>query len=751
MDFSSSVAPGEAMGLVGESAAASRPWRSPSCATSASIGRIVGGSIRFKGRDLGTMSDAELRQIRGSEIAMIYQEPMASLNPAMKVGRQLMEVPMIHEGASEAEAYAQALRVVEAVRLPDPKRIIGSYPHQLSGGQQQRIVIAMALMSKPALLILDEPTTALDVTVEAGIVELVKDLGREFGTSMIFICHNLGLVLETCDRICVMYSGEAVETGPIAEVFDRCATPIPRACSAPSRCPAPTAPATRWSPIPGQFPCPTSVRRAATSARAAAISSPGRCDAIEIPMEPVTPTHATRCIRWNEIDWARPPPPAKTAAARRRSARWCSTVDDLQEILRGRRQRALRRRHPRRQGQRVRHLRGARGRDPGHRRRVRLRQVDPRQGAARPRDRDRRHHHPRQQGDRRTRRSSCATSAPSPRSRWSSRTPSTPSTPAMSVGGQIIRALEKFGVGTSNAERAGADVRAPRPRQAAPRLRRPHAAPALRRPEAAHRHRPRLRRRPAGRRRRRAGLRPRRLGAGRGHRASDRHPARPTARRMLFISHDLGIVRYLADRVMVMYLGHVVEIGTTDQVFAPPYHPYTEALLSAIPIADTSVVKEHIVLEGDIPSAVEPAARLPLPDPLPAQAPGAGQPLRHRGSPLPRARPRPPRPVPPAGRGPRHDAAGDPRPRGARPRGFHTALKPGEQSFSGQQAENKQRNNARTCAHISRQRPRPAPSARAPAARSRGGAAGGRAGARCPPRPAPVRPPPAPPSGRRSR
>ena len=236
-------------------------------------GRIVGGSIRFKGRDLVTMPDAELRQIRGSEIAMIYQEPMASLNPAMKVGRQLMEVPMIHEGASAAEARAQALRVVEAVRLPDPARILGSYPHQLSGGQQQRIVIAMALMSKPSLLILDEPTTALDVTVEAGIVDLVKDLGREFGTSMLFISHNLGLVLETCDRICVMYSGEAVETGPIAEVFDEMRHPYTQGLfrSIPLPGADKTTPAAdRRSPATS--PCPTSARPAATSGRAAATS-----------------------------------------------------------------------------------------------------------------------------------------------------------------------------------------------------------------------------------------------------------------------------------------------------------------------------------------------------------------------------------------------------------------------------------------------------------------------------------------------
>ncbi len=144
---------------------------------------------------------------------MIYQEPMASLNPAMKIGQQLMEVPMIHEGVSKEEAWKRALEVVADVRLPDPERILKAYPHQLSGGQQQRIVIAMALMSKPALLILDEPTTALDVTVEAAVVDLVKDLGKKYGTSMLFISHNLGLVLDTCNRLCVMYSGEAVETG----------------------------------------------------------------------------------------------------------------------------------------------------------------------------------------------------------------------------------------------------------------------------------------------------------------------------------------------------------------------------------------------------------------------------------------------------------------------------------------------------------------------------------------------------------
>ncbi|TKB38963.1 MAG: ABC transporter ATP-binding protein, partial [Mesorhizobium sp.] len=221
MDFSCTVMPGEAMGIVGESGCGKSTVSLGIMRDLSNIGKIVGGRIKFQGRDMGEMSDEELRAIRGNKIAMIYQEPMASLNPAMKVGQQLMEVPLIHDKVSKEEAHNRALEMVRAVKLPDPERMMRSYPHQLSGGQQQRIVIAMALLSKPALLLLDEPTTALDVTVEAGIVELVKGLGQKFGTSMIFVSHNLGLILETCDKITVMYSGEAVETGKIEDVFDR--------------------------------------------------------------------------------------------------------------------------------------------------------------------------------------------------------------------------------------------------------------------------------------------------------------------------------------------------------------------------------------------------------------------------------------------------------------------------------------------------------------------------------------------------
>jgi peptide/nickel transport system ATP-binding protein len=256
MDFSCKVMPGEAMGLVGESGCGKSTVALAVMRDLGKNGKIVGGTIKFKGRDLTNMSEEELRHIRGSEIAMIYQEPMASLNPAMKIGKQLAEVPMIHEGVSAEEALKRALEVIKDVRLPDPQRILNSYPHQLSGGQQQRIVIAMALMSKPALLILDEPTTALDVTVEAAVVDLVKDLGEKYGTSMLFISHNLGLVLDVCDRLCVMYSGEAVETGAVADVFDRMQHPYTQALFRSIPLPGADKNSRPLISIPGNFPLP---------------------------------------------------------------------------------------------------------------------------------------------------------------------------------------------------------------------------------------------------------------------------------------------------------------------------------------------------------------------------------------------------------------------------------------------------------------------------------------------------------------
>jgi len=218
-DVSFAIGPGEAYGLVGESGCGKSTIALAVMRALPSTMSVTAGRIVFEGKGIDLLSDGELRRVRGNRAAMIYQDPMSSLNPVMPIGEQLIEVPILHRAMERGAAWTRAVAMLEEVRLPDAAAIMKRYPHQLSGGQQQRVVIAMALMAEPALLIMDEPTTGLDVTIEAAILELVRDLRAKFGAAVLFISHNLGTVARICDRIGVLYAGRLIETGTLRSVF----------------------------------------------------------------------------------------------------------------------------------------------------------------------------------------------------------------------------------------------------------------------------------------------------------------------------------------------------------------------------------------------------------------------------------------------------------------------------------------------------------------------------------------------------
>jgi peptide/nickel transport system ATP-binding protein len=183
-------------------------------------GKIVGGEIHFRGRNLLDLSEDEMRSVRGREISMIFQEPMTSLNPVFRIGDQMMEVITLHQKLNRSRSFEKAVEMLERVHIPDPRRVIQQYPHQLSGGMRQRAMIAMELSCHPFLLIADEPTTALDVTIQAQILTLIKEMKKELHTSILLITHDLGIVAEMCDRVAVMYAGSMVEQATAEEIFE---------------------------------------------------------------------------------------------------------------------------------------------------------------------------------------------------------------------------------------------------------------------------------------------------------------------------------------------------------------------------------------------------------------------------------------------------------------------------------------------------------------------------------------------------
>jgi peptide/nickel transport system ATP-binding protein len=309
-DVDLTIAAGETLALVGESGSGkSVTSLSVMRLLTRNIGMIAAGSIRLKGRngvvrDLVSLDERDMRRIRGDDIGMVFQEPMSSLNPVFTIGDQISEPIRIHRGADRKAAMNAAVELLESVGIPDAKRRAGQYPHELSGGMRQRATIAMALACDPTLLIADEPTTALDVTIQAQILDLLLKLQRQRGMAMLFVTHNLGVVAEIAHRVAVMYAGRIVEEGPVDEVFRNPRHPytigllasMPRLGDATRMKRA----GEKLAAIPGMVPSLMNMPSGcAFSPRCKfAIAA---CRAAVPLLEEVSPQHHSRCIRWQEL------------------------------------------------------------------------------------------------------------------------------------------------------------------------------------------------------------------------------------------------------------------------------------------------------------------------------------------------------------------------------------------------------------------------------------------------------------------
>jgi peptide/nickel transport system ATP-binding protein len=603
-DVSFSVTSGGALGLVGESGCGKSTAALAAMRYLPAGMRVTSGRILLEGNDIATRSENELRQLRGRRVAMVYQDPMSSLNPVITIGDQLVEVVLLHGEADRARARKRAVTMLEEVRLADAEAMLGRYPHQLSGGQQQRVVIAMALMAKPALLIMDEPTTGLDVTIEAAILELVRDLRAKFGAAILFISHNLGTVARLCDRIGVLYAGRMVETGAIGPVFHAPAHPYTRGLLAA----LPRLDADRrqacLKPIEGSIAADDRERSGCAFAPRCPYMLAAECVEKFVPMVALDgcPTRMVRCARLGHI------PPVASAPATQQPASPGLRPDgpillDVSSLSK--------------------HYRVG-GRFGGKTRLVRA--VNEASVAARPGQtlaivgesgcgkstlaKVIAGLVPATSGAARLGGSDLANIAVDQRPRDLRRriqmvfqNPDSTLNPSHTVEYSLMRPLRLLrGINQANARREVARLMelVRLPADLARRL--PHQLSGGQRQRVA------IARALAGE--------PDLVIADEPVSALDVSVQAAIVNLLedllersriglVMISHDLALVRHMADWVAVMYLGRVVEYGPAAQVFAPPYHPYTKALLAAVPKPDPSAGPPEIILSGTMPSPTQ--------------------------------------------------------------------------------------------------------------------------------------------------
>ena len=612
-DVSFEVKEGETIGLVGESGCGKSTIAFGIVNFLGPNGKIVDGSVRFQGNELVGRSQEELKKLRGDRIAMVFQDPMQALNPSVRLGEQLAEVLTCHSDISKDEAWERSIGMLKRVNMPDPENVMIRYTHQISGGQQQRVVIAMAMINNPALLIMDEPTTALDVTVEAAVLDLIEELKDDFRAANIFITHNLGVVARVSDQLCVMYAGQMVEKGPVREVFHNPRHPYTMGLLA---C-VPRLGESKFEsllhPIRGRVPPPAERPRDECIFAPRCEYSTEKCREACPNLTEITSEHQARCIYALEIDSrpltskrrrqdvqvrveAQPDSPQDTLLSfddlkvyypqesnsvvsllGLGEKRFIKAVDDVSvRVSRGRTLGVV--------GEsgcgKSTLVKGIIGLEPVTDGVLEFLGLDITQPV------------------------SARDTKLIQEMQMVFQNPDSTLNPSFSVGKQIARPIKRFKT-----------VPKDQVRNEVVRL-----LEAVRLPASYY---DRLPRQLSGGEKQRIGIaralasRPDLIICDEPVSALDVSVQAAVINllleiqqifgsAMIFIAHDLSVVRFFSDDIAVMYLGQIVEIGPADAIYAPPYHPYTEALLSAVPIPDPDAEQKEIRLSGNVPSALSP-------------------------------------------------------------------------------------------------------------------------------------------------
>ena len=604
-DASLEVRRGEVLGIVGESGCGK------STVAFAALGylpgtAVVDGSIKFEGQDISALSEAELRELRGGRVAMVYQDPGTSLNPTMRVGPQLEEVIREHLELSEADARRRTLDLFEDVGLSDPERIMRSYPHELSGGMQQRVVIAMALACEPRLLVMDEPTTGLDVTTEANILDLVAELKDRVNAGIIFVSHNLGVVARVADRVVVMYGGETIEEAPVREIFKRAQHPytagllecVPRPVEEGEVLP-------RLRSIPGSVIPASEVTPTQCLFADRCPLATDRCRDEAPPMDAVGDAHHSRCFYPDQV---RPEiwgvtEPRETLEVDSNAAPVLK-VEDLRVFYETGRKRYIVAGPPADPPVRAVvdvDLEVKPGRtlgivgESGSGKSTTARAIVgliPRTGGS-----------IELESEELAKLVEARDSDSQAAIRMVFQNPTASLNPRLPIKHSLVRSLRRFsGLSRYEAEQRAGELM-----------------------EAVGLDRSQLERLPgefSGGQQQRIALAgafaasPSLIVADEAVSAldvsvqaqvlnllSDRQLEDGVA--YVFITHDLGVVRYISDDILVLYAGHTAEIGPTEAVLNAPSHPYTEALMSAAPTPDPDAEPTRIRLEGAVPSLRE--------------------------------------------------------------------------------------------------------------------------------------------------